>query len=187
MLDDLDKTLEELLKQELPPALAERVTISFATPDSEFATKVQLPAIDFFLYEVRENMELRSSEWSVERYSNGTAAKKRPPVRVDCSYLISAWPVERTDAPTEHRLLGEVMRVLVRYPKIPKEALQGNLRGQEPPLRTNSLRPSELQTLGEFWQAMGGQPKTVLNYTVTISVEVQETSETVSLVVDKQI
>ena len=33
MIHDLDKTLEELLKRELPPELVSQVTISFATPD----------------------------------------------------------------------------------------------------------------------------------------------------------
>lgn len=187
MLDDLDKTLEELLKRELPPALAEGATISFATPDSEFATKVRLPAIDFFLYDVRENVELRNNQWLVERNSNGTATKKRPPVRVDCSYLITVWPAESADVQTEHRLLGAVMKVLARYSKLPDEILQGNLKGQDPPLRTSALIPSQLQSLGEFWQAMGGKPKAALNYTVTLSMEVSEIAETVSLVTDKRI
>jgi Pvc16 N-terminal domain len=187
MLDDLDKTLEKLLQQELPSALAERISISFATPDQEFPTKVQLPAINLFLYDVRENLELRNTEWLVERHSNGTATRKRPPVRVDCSYFISSWPVDRVDAQTEHRLLGEVMKVLLRYPQIPAEFLQGTLQGQQPPLRVESLRPSQLQSMGEFWQAMGGKPRAILNYTVTLSVDVQEFSETVPLVMDKNI
>lgn len=91
MINDLDKTLEELLKQELPQELVSQVTISFATPDDQFPpSSVSLPAIDLFLYDLRENLELRSNEWIVERHSNGMAFKKRPPVRVECSYLITA-------------------------------------------------------------------------------------------------
>ena len=33
MIDDLDRTLEALLRQELPPDLVSQVTITFATPD----------------------------------------------------------------------------------------------------------------------------------------------------------
>ncbi|MBW4493647.1 MAG: DUF4255 domain-containing protein [Oscillatoria princeps RMCB-10] len=187
MLDDLDLTLEELLKLELPATLAGQVSISFATPDSDLATKVQLPAIDLFLYDVRENVELRDSEWLVERQNNGTATKKRPPVRVDCSYAITVWPADRADAQTEHRLLGEVMKVLLRYRKIPAKFLQGNLKGQSPPMRTSALLSSQLQSLGEFWQAMGGKPKVTLNYTVTVSVEVEEAAETLPVVFEKRI
>ena len=33
------------------------------------------------------------------------------------------------------------------------------------------LQPGRLQSLAEFWQALGGKPKATLSYTVTIGVE----------------
>jgi hypothetical protein len=92
---------------------------------------------------------------------------------VDCSYLITAWPSEAAPNPAqdEHRLLGEVMIVLLRYPKLPGELLQGGLQNQELPLPTTVLQPGRLQSLGEFWQALGGKPKSALNYMVTIAVQ----------------
>jgi hypothetical protein len=190
MINDLDKTLEQLLKQDLPPELVSQVTISFATPDDQFPpSSVTLPAIDLFLYDVRENRELRNNEWIVERRSDGTAAKKRPPVRVECSYLITAWPSESAPNPAqdEHHLLGEVMKVLLRHPTIPAGILQGGLKGQEPPLPAITLQPGRLQSLGEFWQALGGKPKAALNYTVTIGVEVHKAVEIGPPVIDKRL
>ena len=187
MLDDLDRTLEEMLKRELPPALREQVSISFATPGDEFPPgAVTLPAIDLFLYDVRENRELRSNEWLLERRSDGTAVKKGPPVRIDCSYLITAWASQSSTSPAqdEHRLVGEVMKVLLRHPTIPPGVLQGSLEGQEPPLPSTALQSSLLQSVGEFWQALGGKPKAALNYTVTIGIEVHE-PEQVRVVTDK--
>ena len=35
MIDDLDKTLEELFKRELSPAFADQVAITFAAPDDQ--------------------------------------------------------------------------------------------------------------------------------------------------------
>ncbi|MCP4514517.1 MAG: DUF4255 domain-containing protein [Delftia sp.] len=171
MLNDLDKTLETLLKSELPPELVEQVQISFATPDAQFPPAgVTLPAIDLFLYDVRENWELRSSEWQVER-RNGQVVRQPPPARVDCSYLITAWSGDADNpAEQEHYFLGEVMQVLLRYRKLPGEVLQGSLQGQEPPVRARPLQASQLQRLGESGQAMGGQPKAMLNYSLTISV-----------------
>ncbi len=176
MLDLLDATLKKLLELELPRQMVSReadtpVAISFATPDDEFPAQVTLPAIDLFLYDVRENRELRSNEWIVERQSDGTATKKRPPARVDCSYLVTAWSNADNAAEQEHLFLGEVMKVLLRHPTIPAAVLQGSLEGQEPPLPTTSLQPGRLQSLGEFWQALGGKPKAALNVTVTIGVE----------------
>jgi hypothetical protein len=188
MIHDLDKTLEELLKRELPSSIVSQVAISFATPDDQFPPpSVKLPAIDLFLYDVRENRDLRSNEWLVERRSDGTATKQRAPVRVDCSYLITAWASQSTPNPAqdEHRLLGEVVKVLLRHPTLPAEVLQGSLQGQEPPLPTSVLQPGLLQSLGEFWQALGGKPKAALHYTVTIGVQVGAPIEAGPPVVDK--
>ena len=180
MIDDLDRTLDSLLRLELPAALVDGVTISFATPDSQFPPPaVALPAIDLFVYDIQENRDLRSNEWLVNRRSDGRATQKPPPVRVDCSYLITAWASDSAPNPTldEHRLLGEVMRVLVRHPTIPSEVLQGSLRDQEVPLTAAVLQPGRLQSLGEFWQALGGKPKVALHYTVTIGVEPADLTE----------
>jgi hypothetical protein len=188
MIDDLDRTVEELLKRELAPALVDQVAISFAAPDTEFPpSSVTLPAVDLFLYDIRENLELRSTEWIIERQNNGTATKRRAPVRVDCSYLITAWSSDSstTRALDEHRLLSEVMKVLLRHPTIPEVLLQGSLRGQEPPLPSSTLQPGRLQSVGEFWQALGGKPKAALNYTVTIGVVADRPLDTEMPVVDK--
>ena len=186
MLDDLDKTLLELLKQELPPGVMSQIAISFAPPDDHFPpSSVTLPAIDLFLYDVRENRELRDRECLVERRSDGSGLKKHPPVRVDCSYLITAWPSKSSSTPPfdEHRMLGEVMKVLLRHPLLPETLLQGSLQEQHLPAIT--LQPGQLQSMGEFWQALGGKPKAALNYTVTIGIEPFAPEETGPLVRDK--
>lgn len=198
MIDDLDRTVEELLRRELSPLLVEQVGISFAAPDSEFPpSSVTLPAVDLFLYDIRENTELRNAAWIVERQfeprDNGEVAqkavKRRSPVRVDCSYLITAWSSESstTRALDEHHLLSEVMKVLLRHPMIPEVLLQGSLKGQEPPLPCATLQPGRLQSVGEFWQALGGKPKAALNYTVTIGVVPDRAIETEVPVVDKRL
>ena len=190
MIDDLDRTVEELLRRELAPALVEQVAISFAAPDNEFPpSSVTLPAVDLFLYDIRENLELRSTQWIVERQNNGTAIKMRAPVRVDCSYLITAWSSESstTRALDEHRLLSEVMKALLRHPTLPEVLLQGSLKGQEPPLPSSTLQPGRLQSVGEFWQAVGGKPKAALNYTVTIGVAPGQPIETEPPVSEKRL
>jgi hypothetical protein len=189
VINELDDTIKALLKRDLPPALSKQIQISFATPDDQFPPQsVTLPAINLFLYDVRENLELRSNEIHLSRRSDGTAARTRAPVRVSFSYLITAWSSDSAPDPAkdEHRLLGEVMRVMVRYRILPEEILQGELKAQAPPLPVSSLQPGRLQSLGEFWQAMGGKPKAALNYEVTLSVETAA-PEDVSLVTQKEI
>jgi hypothetical protein len=175
MLNNLDQSLKTLLEQELPPDLVGQVTISFESPDAQAGQDAN--AINLFLYDVRENWELRSNEWRLEQ-NNGRVTQQPPPARVDCSYLITAWskiPEGRQGkADQEHLFLGEVMKVLLRHRQLPAGVLQGDLVGQEPPVRAKPLQASQLQSLGEFWQAMGSKPKAMLNYTVTIGVPVGE-------------
>ena len=174
MINDLDSTLRTLLEREVPRSPTATVVISFDPPDDQFPPpRVTPPAIDLFLYDVRENHDLRSNEWSVNRDSSGVARRNLPLVRIDCSYLITAWPSTGTNTPAtdEHFLLGEVMMVLLRFPTLPREVLQGQLLNQELPLPTAVLQPGHLQSLGEFWQALGGKPKAALNYMVTIAIQ----------------
>jgi hypothetical protein len=190
MIDDLDKSVEELLRRELAPALVDQVGISFAAPDSDFPpSSVTLPAVDLFLYDIRENLEIRNPGWSIDYRDDGTALRRRNPTRIDCSYLITAWASEgsSTRALDEHRLLSEVMKVLLKHPTIPEVLLQGSLKGQEPPLPASSLQPGRLQSVSEFWQALGGKPKAALNYTVTIGVTPEQAEETERPVTDKTI
>lgn len=177
MFQDLDATLKKLLDNELA---VENVAVSFAAPDDQFPpSTVGLPAISFFLYDVRENTELRTNQWELDQRADGVYTRQRPPVRVDCSYLITAWPGDGAPDPVgdEHSLLGEVLKVLLRHRVLPTTYLQGSLVGQEPPLRTKILAEHQLQSLGELWQAMGGKPKATLHYGITLSVDLFESEE----------
>ncbi|MFT3721516.1 DUF4255 domain-containing protein [Pseudorhodoferax sp.] len=188
MINDLDRSIARLLRTSLPKEWADQVRVSFAAPDDQFPPQsVTLPAIDLFLYDVRENLELRSNEVLTQRGPDGRARLVPPPVRVDFSYLVTAWPSESVADPSEdeHRLLGAVMRTLLRHRAIPAALLEGELAGQELPLPVSSLQPGRLQSLGEFWQALGGTPKVALHYTVTVAVP--EDAVPAPLVLDKVI
>ena len=177
MFHDLDATLKALLDAELG---VDNVTVSFAAPDDQFPpSTVSLPAISFFLYDVRENTALRTNQWELETRADGMVTRQRPPVRVDCSYLITAWPSDGVPDPAEdeHQLLGAVLKVLLTHRVIPEDHLQASLRGQEPPLRARILAENQLQSLGEFWQAMGGKPKATLHYGITLSLDISEPEE----------
>lgn len=185
MLQDLDATLTALLRAELP---VQNVAISFAAPDDQFPPPgVSLPAIALFLYDVREDYELRSAQWELDRRPGGTFTRTPPPVRVTCSYLITAWASATAPDPAhdEHRLLGEVLKVLLRHPTIPENFLSGELAGQEPPLPARIIAEAHLHSLGELWQAMGGRPKATLHYAVTISVGVSKPVEAGPAVTDR--
>jgi len=182
MFHQLDESIAAFVQAELP---LEAITVSFARPDEHFPPPgVSLPALSFFLYDVRENLGLRRAEWETERDSSGALLRRRNPSHLKCSYLITAWPDE-TDlsepppAVTEHRMIGEVMRLFMRNRRIPAEYLVGELAGdfgvrnafvtEKPPLGTGE---GQIQGLGEFWQAMGGRPRFALHYAATIGIDI---------------
>ena len=163
MLDDLDRTLREVLVRHVPDLDADH--LHFEPPDADFTPVV--PAVDLFLYDVRENRDLRTNDWELDRPGNGSVARHRAPRRVDCSYLITAWA---GDPLSEHRLLGRVLRALLQSPVIAGDTPQGELAGQQLP--TSILQPSLLQGIGEFWQAIGNKPRAAVHLTVTVAVDI---------------
>lgn len=173
MLDAVDRTLERLLRDGLASRLTESASISFAAPDSDFpSASVTLPSINLFLYEVRENLERRTNERRIERRLDGTAQRRPPPLWVDCGYLITAWSNESspTRAFDEHKLLGEVLAILLAFPTVPPQLRDGSLRDEDAAMRLALLHPSSLQSIGEFWQAMGGRPRPALTCTATVAI-----------------
>lgn len=174
MFQDLDATLATLLKQQLPQDLVKQITVTFRTPDNQFPpASVTLPALDCFLYDINENRELRDMRAVVERQPGGRALASQALLRVDCSYLITAWAASGVPNPDqdEHRMLGEVMRVLLRHREIPEQALEGSMKTQPVPIRGFVTPMGQPQSRGEFWQALGGRPRAAIQYTVTISVD----------------
>jgi hypothetical protein len=163
MIRDLSETLSALLAPALPSA-----EISFERPTDAF--QPAQTTVNLFLYDVRENLELRNNEPVVRRVGT-VAIKEPPPVRLDCAYIVTAWPVGGTDLPLqEHRLLSESLRRLLRFPTIPPEFLRGSLIGQQPPLPTVTARPDGLANPAEFWTALGSRLRAALTLKATIGV-----------------
>ncbi len=171
MIQDLDKSLQTLLERELSPAVAE---ICFEAPDSDFAPKSA--TINCYLYEVHENLELRSNEWIRDFRDDGSASQSRSPVRVDCSYLFTVWAA---DIETEHRILGDLIKVFSTYKTIPDDVLQQSLQAKTTALPEIILQPTQLDNSAAFWQSLGTKPKPALSYTATISIETHEPEEVV--------
>jgi hypothetical protein len=131
------------------------------------------PTLDLFLFDVRENMELRSNEPQLTR-ANGMVTLARPPLRVACSYLVTARSAGAAGpelALQEHRLLGQALQLFSSFPTLPGEYLQGRLAGQVPPLPLVTARADGLKEPSEFWAALGARLRPSIVVTATISLE----------------
>ena len=170
MIRDLSETLQAILSQPgLPPELA-GAQILFDAPRDPF-TPGQT-SVDVFLFDIRENVNLRFTEYQ-SRGSGSNVIQSRPPLRVTCSYLITAWPIGVPDlALAEHRLLSQVLQLLAQFPLIPAPFLQGSLVGQEPPVQLQIAHPDDMRNASEFWAAVGNKlrPSIVAAATITMPV-----------------
>ena len=178
MFDDVDQTLRKLISMGFPAPLP--FDISFALPDKNFKPlSGDKATLNCYLYEIRENRELRQVDPILTRNSDGTIEKTYAPARVRVAYCITAWsPVQPSPAlePAieEHKLLGQVLAQLLKYPNVPPEALQGTLAGQDPLLPTTVVLPEDMKTNRDFWNAVGGALRPALDYSITASLAYQD-------------
>src|ERR1700693_5390653 len=102
MFADLDETIRQLLIRDVPHDLSE-VDVSFEAPDRERSGRLSRPTINCFLYDVRENLEMRATGCDQMRSNtNGPPTSRRLPARVDATYQITIWARAPED---EHHLL----------------------------------------------------------------------------------
>lgn len=180
MFQDLDSTLKKILDDSamtlppIAPPLNELLAaeISFITPDKAFLTADPKPAVNLFLYDVKENRELRDPSPIIEKTGTGFM-RRQPPVRLDCSYVVTAWSklTNESQVVEEHRLLAQALLWLTRFPTIPAKYLQGTMTNQLfPPLMwVAQIDPNK--NAGEFWDALDVPPRAAFYVTVTIAME----------------
>jgi hypothetical protein len=173
MLADLDESVRGLLKRELGRHGFDGVEVAFDAPDKEWAASLSAPAVNLFLYDLREAKEVRPIEWEAEP-ENGRQ-ERRPPLRIDASYAVSAWTRAVED---EHRLLSQTMAILYAYPLLGDGVLTGALANgsQRYPIKTRTAQDRH-EDASDFWNAVGGQYKASFNFVVTLSCEAGTTIE----------
>jgi hypothetical protein len=168
MIAELDETIRQLLIREggLDPS---DVDITFEIPNREWSVGISKPTLNCYLFDIRENRDLRQSGMSVVGMGTRDAVRKREAMRVGVTYLITAWTRQVED---EHRLLFQALYTLMRFPDIPDDMRVGALQQQEHPLRTAIIQPDGvLKSPGEFWTALENHLKPSLSYVVNLAIE----------------
>ncbi|HKQ06556.1 MAG TPA: Pvc16 family protein [Blastocatellia bacterium] len=168
------------------PALATAV-IKFDRPIDNYQGE-DTGTVNLFLYDIRENMELRSNEPIIQR-NNGEAILRRAPRRVACSYLVTAWygSAEKDKELKEQALLSQALQVLSSFPTIPGEMLWESLKEQQPPLPMVTLAADGVKNPAEFWTALGGKLRPAFTVTVTVSLPALTPEKPVALVKKREL
>ncbi len=140
--------------------------MAFDAPSREWATTVNSPTVNLFLYDLRQSKEHRPTDWSVEKAA-GQTREFRPPLMLVVSFAVSAWARAVED---EHRLLSQVLAILNAYPQLPRDVLKGSLLLQPYPVATKVALP-RTDGKGDFWSSVGGSYKASLDYTATVAID----------------
>ncbi len=97
------------------------VTVTFDPPARPWIQALKTPAVNFFLFDIRENTHRRDVMYEQVRDEGGKVVGHRPPaLRYDLHYTVTVWgaPIAM-----EHRILALVLRCFGALPTVPRELL----------------------------------------------------------------
>ncbi|MFD3308224.1 DUF4255 domain-containing protein [Streptomyces sp. NPDC058656] len=164
MIHEVDEVLKRLLGG---GALAgSGIEISFDAPTRDWAARRNAPAVNAYLYDIREDVSRRQrGQVSVRDERDVIVRRRQPPRWFRLSYLVTAWTKQPQD---EHRLLSAVLTTMLPHELLAADELPGALGalGLSVPLTVAGLH-TESRSLAEIWSALGGELKPSLDLVVT--------------------
>jgi hypothetical protein len=167
MIADLDETIRQLLIEEMPVKNGE-IEIAFDQPTREWSAKLSKPTVNMFLYDLRENNQLREHRWQRVREENGTVTQKRTPMRVDCHFMLTCWGNDPAD---EHRLMTRAMLALFRFPILPEDRLVGQVQNPPYEILAALARHDRLTNPAEVWSSLDNELRPSVSYIVTMALD----------------
>ena len=178
MINELSLLLKKILNDPALPEPLRSADKDFVRPTDPYSPAQD--TVNLFLYDVRENADLRDNEQFLEK-RNGESILHPAPMRVGCCYLVTTWvPGLATEASVmrEQLLLTQALRALAHYPIIPESVVAGTgLAGQLPLLPMITAQADPSKSSSEFWASVGNKIRASINVMVTISLPVLEDSE----------
>jgi hypothetical protein len=166
VIDLVDEAVRTLLKRDALDGTD--VEVVFDAPNREWAARQNSPAVNVYLYDIREDMKWRAYGVTDVR-ENGLVAGRHPPRRhFKFSYLVTAWTQRPED---EHRLLSAVLACFLRFDLIPQEVLSGVLEGVKPVSVTIGTPPPDDRSVSDVWTALGGELKPSLDLAISVPLD----------------
>lgn len=178
MIEQLDQILADIIRDSEAPQQVRAAEVSFVIPQQSF--KPDKSTLNLFLIDVHENRELRDPVPIIE-YVGDAYFRRRPPLRVDCSYMVTAWSPQKDAAGTaaEHQLLSEALMWFSQFPTIPERFLPSEWKNmtlseyQPFPLPMWVGQVNGVKEAGEFWAALENPPRAYFNLVVTLAMDLR--------------
>jgi Pvc16 N-terminal domain len=164
MIHDIDQLLERLVKKDALNGSS--VELVFEAPTKDWVARRSGPAVDLYLYDIREDLERRVPAWEDLKDATGETKDRRlPPRRYRLAYLVTAWTQRPED---EHRLLSALLACFIRNAMLKPEELDGGIAEADLPVYIDVAQPpSQDRSLADVWSALGGELKPSLDVVVT--------------------
>lgn len=166
MLPEIRDALRQLLYEHGNIERAD-VDVRFDAPTREWVDSLTRPTLSLFLYNLRENTDLRQNAFQQSRTDNG-AERRLPPRRIDLWYLVSALTAESID---EEALLWRTLTTLMKHQQLPGGTLSPALRELKPPLTTRVILGKDGPNASDLWDRLGVRPHPALIYVVTAPLD----------------
>jgi hypothetical protein len=162
VIHEIDLALRALIEREA--ADGGQVEVVFDAPTKDWAGRRNVPTIDVYLYDIREDLR-RRERGLINEYRDGQVTSRRlPPRHFKLSYLVTAWTQRPED---EHRLLSTLLACFLRYDALPPDLVTGPLAEPGLPVpMTIGLPPPEDRSFADVWTALGGELKPSLDVVI---------------------
>ncbi|REF28301.1 uncharacterized protein DUF4255 [Xenorhabdus cabanillasii] len=166
---EVNKALNAILSQYLQMP-GSQINIRFDLP--EINSTQSEPTVSVFLYDIHEELQLRTAE--PRRYNPATSTLLPGWVNINCNYLITYWDANKPssdssspDSQPDNQAAQVMTRVL--------NALINNRQLTGIPGAYTRVIPQQenLNSLGNFWQALGNRPRISLLYSITVPMKLK--------------
>jgi hypothetical protein len=174
MIHDVDQLLEGIVRRDALNGSS--VELVFDAPTKDWVARRSGPAVDLYLYDIREDLERRVPAWEDVKDDAGkrTTDRRLPPRRYRLAYLVTAWTQRPED---EHRLLSALLACFIRNAMLKPDQLEGALAEADLPLYIDVAQPpSQDRSLADVWSALGGELKPSLDVVVTAPMVVSRSA-----------
>ncbi|BEM38645.1 hypothetical protein SME10J_23720 [Serratia marcescens] len=148
------------------------IELRFDEPDPEHPPAS--PTLHLFMYLIHEDLSVRHSTQRNYNPATGNFAAESAYVR--CLYLVTYWdslssggadaPGAQVNSPTVLRLTDMLKALL---------CMRNHPDFKDYMVRV--IEPEALNSLGNFWQALGNKPRAIINFAVTLPVGIRHPDE----------
>ncbi|KAA1183113.1 DUF4255 domain-containing protein [Photorhabdus heterorhabditis] len=173
---EINQALNTILSQYLN-INGNKIDIRFDLP--EINSIQPEPTVSVFLYNVHEDLQLRSAE--PRRYNPATRSLLPGWVNINCNYLITYWDANKPSSDSsspDSQPNNQAAQVMTRV----LNALINNRQLTGIPGAYTRVIPQQenLNSLGNFWQALGNRPRLSLLYSITAPMKLQDIKEDIT-------